>query len=94
MANRSDELDAIKVCGAIADAQRDYYSTLHDGASVHQYAQRFGSTAGTQDGLFWKVEAGSQRVHLVRSSLRRRTKAISITPAANRIPSTATFTGC
>jgi len=56
----SDELDAIKVCGAIADAQRDYYSTLHDGASVHQYAQKFRSTAGTQDGLFWKVEAGSQ----------------------------------
>ncbi len=56
----SDELDVIKVCGAIADAQRDYYSTLHDGASVHQYAQKFRSTAGTQDGLFWEVEAGSQ----------------------------------
>src|SRR5208282_942283 len=56
----SNELDVIKVCGAIADAQRDYYSTLHDGASEHQYAQKFRSAAGTQDGLFWEVAAGAQ----------------------------------
>ncbi len=49
----------IKVCAAIADAQRDYYAALHDGASEHQYAQRFRSTAGKQDGLFWEVQAGT-----------------------------------
>jgi hypothetical protein len=56
----SDELNVIKVCAAIADAQRNYYAALHDGSSEHQYAQKFRSTAGTQDGLFWKVEAGAQ----------------------------------
>ena len=56
----SNELNVIKVCAAIADAQRDYYSALHDGASEHQYAQKFRSTAGTQDGLFWEVKAGAQ----------------------------------
>ena len=56
----SDELNVIRVCAAIADAQRDYYAVLHDGASEHQYAQRFRSTAGTQDGLFWEVQAGVQ----------------------------------
>jgi hypothetical protein len=56
----SDELNVIKVCAAIADAQRDYYGALHDGASVHQYAQRFRSTPGTQDGLYWEVKAGAQ----------------------------------
>ncbi len=56
----SNELDVIKVCGAIADAQRDYYSSLHDGSSVHHYAEKFRSTAGTQDGLFWEVKAGTQ----------------------------------
>lgn len=56
----SDEIDAIKVCEAIADAQRDYYSTLHDGSSEHQYAQKFHSTAGMQDGLYWKVKSGTQ----------------------------------
>lgn len=56
----SDELNAIKVCGAIVDAQRDYFAALHDGASAHQYAQKFRSTAGTQDGLYWEVKAGAQ----------------------------------
>ena len=55
-----NELNVIKVCAAISDAQRDYYAALHDGASEHQYAQRFRSTAGTQDGLFWEVKAGAQ----------------------------------
>src|ERR1035437_5559392 len=56
----SNELNVMKVCAAISDAQRDYYAALHDGASEHQYAQKFRSTAGTQDGLFWEVKAGAQ----------------------------------
>jgi Protein of unknown function (DUF2950) len=56
----SDELNVIKVCAAIVDAQEDYYAALHDGASEHQYAQRFRSSPGTQDGLYWEVKAGSQ----------------------------------
>ncbi|HTW86511.1 MAG TPA: DUF2950 domain-containing protein [Candidatus Binataceae bacterium] len=54
----ADELNVIKVCAAIADAQRDYYAGLHDGASEHQYAQKFHSTPGMHNGLFWEVEAG------------------------------------
>ncbi len=56
----ADELNVIKVCAAIVDAQRDYYGALHDGALEHQYAQRFRSTAGTQDGLYWEVKAGAE----------------------------------
>ena len=56
----SNELNVIKVCAAISDAQRDYYTALHDGASEHQYAQKFRSTVGTQDGLFWEVKTGAQ----------------------------------
>jgi hypothetical protein len=56
----SNELNVIKVCASIAEAQHDYYAALHDGATEHQYAQKFRSTAGTQDGLFWEVKAGSQ----------------------------------
>jgi Protein of unknown function (DUF2950) len=56
----SNELNVIKVCAAISDAERDYYAALHDGASEHQYARKFRSTAGTQDGLFWEVKAGAQ----------------------------------
>jgi Protein of unknown function (DUF2950) len=56
----SNELTVIKVCSEIADAQREYYAALHDGASEHQYAQKFHSTAGTQNGLYWEVNAGTQ----------------------------------
>ncbi|MBF6570343.1 MAG: DUF2950 domain-containing protein [Candidatus Binataceae bacterium] len=56
----ADELNVIKVCGAIVEAQRDYYNALHDGATVHQYAQKFHSTPGTQDGLYWQVKPGAQ----------------------------------
>ncbi len=55
-----NELDVIKVCGAIVDAEREYHDALHDGASDHQYAQRFHSAAGTQDGLYWQVKEGVQ----------------------------------
>jgi hypothetical protein len=92
----SDELNVIKVCAAIVDAQEDYYAALHDGASEHQYAQRFRSRPGTQDGLYWEVKARARRrkVLLVPWSLKRRSMAINTTPPASRIPSTATFTGC
>jgi hypothetical protein len=56
----SNELNVIKVCAAIADAQWDYYNEVRDGASVHQYAQRFRSTPGTQNGLYWQVKPGAQ----------------------------------
>lgn len=56
----ANELNVIKVCGAIVEAQRDYYNAFHDGASVHQYTARFRSSPGTQDGLYWEVKPGAQ----------------------------------
>ena len=54
----ANELNVIKVCQAIVDGELDYYGALHDGDSAHQYAQKFGSTPGKHDGLYWKVNAG------------------------------------
>ena len=34
-----DELTAIAACGAVADAQQQYFSQTHDGDKVKQYAQ-------------------------------------------------------
>jgi hypothetical protein len=56
-----DELNAIKVCTAVVDAERQYHSALHDGATQYQYAQKFRSTPGRQDGLFWEAKAGQQQ---------------------------------
>jgi DUF2950 family protein len=52
------ELTAIAACGATVDAQLKYFSQTHDGDPVKQYAQRFGSDQGKQNGLYWAVPEG------------------------------------
>jgi hypothetical protein len=49
------ELTAIAACGALADAQRQYFGQTHDGDSVKQYAQKFVSDEGKQNGLYWQA---------------------------------------
>ncbi len=53
-----NELAAIRVCDALADAQKEYFSRTHDGDSVKQYAQKVMSDPGKQNGLYWKVAEG------------------------------------
>ena len=47
-----DEIAAIYVCGALAESQAQYFSQKHGG--VKQYAQKFISEAGQQNGLYWQ----------------------------------------
>jgi hypothetical protein len=47
-----NELATIDVMNAMADAQAQYLAQHHDG--VKQYAQKFVSDEGKQDGLYWK----------------------------------------
>jgi hypothetical protein len=54
-----NELNAIQVCLGFAEAQNEYATQKHDGATVNQYAQRIISTPGKQDGLAWKKPDGS-----------------------------------
>ncbi len=53
-----NELDAIQVCLAYVDAQREYYSEDHTGTGIREYAQRLGSTKGKHDGLHWQAQPG------------------------------------
>jgi hypothetical protein len=53
-----DELTAIAACGAIADAQQQYFNQIRAGDAVKQYAQKFISDEGKQNGLYWPVEEG------------------------------------
>jgi len=53
-----NELDAINVMQAIVDAQRDYASQDRDGDGVLDYAQKFASSPGKHDGLYWPAKAG------------------------------------
>jgi hypothetical protein len=56
----SNELNVIKVCQQIVNGEQEYYAALHDGDSVHHYAEKFRSTPGMQDGLYWEVKSGEE----------------------------------
>lgn len=49
----ANELHAIAVCAALAEAQREYFSVDRDGDGVQEYATRIASSAGQRDGLHW-----------------------------------------
>jgi hypothetical protein len=49
-----NELAAIQVCLAIADAEREYAASVRDKDSVLKYTPRFVSTSGKHDGLYWE----------------------------------------
>lgn len=51
-----NELTVLEVIRTYVQAQREYASKDLDGDEVLEYAQRFGSTAGTKDGLFWSPD--------------------------------------
>ena len=53
-----NELDAIKVLQAIVDAQMEYASKDRNGDGVLDYAQKFTSSPGKHDGLYWPTKAG------------------------------------
>jgi len=49
-----NELATVDALNAIADAQAEYFSRTHDDSHVRQYAQKFISDDGKQNGLYWK----------------------------------------
>jgi hypothetical protein len=53
-----DELTAIAASESIADSQKQYFKQTHDGRTVKQYAQKFVSDPGKQNGLYWPATEG------------------------------------
>jgi hypothetical protein len=53
-----NELAAIAATGAIADAEQQYFKKPRGDSTVRQYARRFVSDPGTQNGLYWPVREG------------------------------------
>jgi len=53
-----NELAVMQALLAYHDAQMEYAEQDRDGDGVLEYAQRFISTPGQQDGLYWEVEPG------------------------------------
>ena len=53
-----NELDTIQTLLAIVDAQRDYARVDYDKDGFPTYAQRFRSSPGKKDGLYWPTAPG------------------------------------
>lgn len=53
-----NELFAIKSCLAYGDAQREYAEVDRNGDGLLEYAQKFRSSPGKHDGLFWPTAEG------------------------------------
>ena len=55
-----NELDVLRVMRAYVGAQREYASKDRDGDEVLEYAQKFTSTDGQTDGLYWPTELNGE----------------------------------
>ena len=53
-----NERSAIQVCLAYVDAQREYATKDRDKDGLLEYAQKFVSTSGKHDGLYWETAEG------------------------------------
>jgi hypothetical protein len=53
-----NELNTIKFCEAYVDAQQEYVMKDNDGDGLLEYAQKFVSTPGKKDGLYWATKEG------------------------------------
>lgn len=53
-----NELNTIQVLLAVVDAQREYAMMDRDGDGLLEYAQKFMSDPGTQNGLYWETKEG------------------------------------
>jgi len=51
-----NEIATLQSVRAYVEAQREYASQDRDGDDVLEYAQKFGSTPGTKDGLYWPFD--------------------------------------
>ena len=56
-----NELSVIDVCMALADAQSQYYSQRLSDGSTQQYAVKFISDTGKQNGLYWESPEGQPK---------------------------------
>jgi len=56
----ANELNALQVCAAYVEAQREYATQDREGDSIIQYAQRFRSEPGKHNGLYWSVSGGEE----------------------------------
>ena len=55
-----NELDTIQTCLAYVDAQREYAARGTEAGGLLEYAQKFMSTPGKKDGLYWEAKPSEE----------------------------------
>ena len=56
-----NELNAIQVCLAYVDAQREYALRKRERRGLSEYAQKFVSEEGKKNGLYWETREGEEQ---------------------------------
>lgn len=55
-----NELAVVKVCEAYVDAQQEFALMDNDGNGLIEYAEKFRSSPGKRDGLYWETKEGEK----------------------------------
>lgn len=55
-----NEINALQVCAAIVEAEHDYAGKDRTGAGYLEYAQKFMSSDGKRDGLYWPASSDEE----------------------------------
>jgi hypothetical protein len=81
-----NELSTIKTCLAVVDAQREYAMIDRDGDNLHEYAEKFGSDPGKQNGLFWQTKEGDKASPLGELIAKAKSEGYSKKGSTNPVP--------
>lgn len=82
----ANELDAIEVCRAYVDAQREYAEKDRNNDGFIEYAQKFLSGDGRHDGLYWPAAPGEEESPLGPLMVRAQAQGYTTKPSASRRP--------
>jgi hypothetical protein len=78
-----NELAIIAASGAVVNAQAEYFAHPHDGDNTKQFAVKFISDPGKQNGLYWKPADGQPASPLGPMAANAAAEGYSATPEAH-----------
>jgi hypothetical protein len=78
-----NELAVMDVCNALVDAEAEYFSMRHDDGSTGQFAAKFISDTGKQNGLYWESPEGQPKSPLGPMAANATTEGYNVKPDAH-----------
>jgi len=81
-----NELNAVQVCLAYVDAQREYYAEDRNADGLREFARHIASAPGKQDGLHWETKPGQKPSPLGALMARARAEGYGPRKGAKPVP--------